>query len=374
MTSANRTGGCQGCRPGDNADKGASKPWPNSRAARPSRTSRTPSPARSQARNKYTYFASAAKKEGYEQIAAIFLETAEQEKEHAKLHLKLLEGIGDTKANLIAAAGGENHEWTSMYPGMAATAREEGFDDIARLFDGLAKIEKEHEARYKKLLANFEAGTVFARPEKTKWVCRNCGYDPRGQQAARRRAPSASTRRPTTNWPRKTSEDSVLRRHYKRLALAVARSVPVRAYPRVSRKPLPLGGGRPTRAGWGQATHNKTTQQLSPPAPGQPAPAVFLPACKPLPPWGEVGPQGPGGGRHMPRDRFADPTGAARKSGRWQAQEGVWLTASRDRPARTMQQSSKQENPGQPPVARVSRHVRGFGLPALPGLPRLLGL
>src|SRR5512138_1340341 len=96
----------------------------------------------SQARNKYTYFASVAKKEGYEQIAAIFLETAEQEKEHAKLHLQWLAGIGDTAANLQAAAGGENHEWTEMYPGMAKTAREEGFDDIARLFDWLAKIEK----------------------------------------------------------------------------------------------------------------------------------------------------------------------------------------------------------------------------------------
>lgn len=130
----------------------------------------------SQARNKYTYFASAAKKEGYEQIAAFFLETAEQEKEHAKLHLKLLGGIGDTLANLKAAAGGENHEWTDMYPKMAQVARQEGFDDIARLFDGLAKIEKEHEARYQKLLKNLEGGAVFARPGKAKWVCRNCGF------------------------------------------------------------------------------------------------------------------------------------------------------------------------------------------------------
>ena len=130
----------------------------------------------SQARNRYTYFASAARKEGFEQIAAIFLETAEQEKEHAKLHLKLLGGIGDTAANLKEAAGGENHEWTSMYPGMAKTAREEGFDEIARLFDGLARIEKEHEARYKKLLVNFEAGRVFAKSGKVKWRCRNCGY------------------------------------------------------------------------------------------------------------------------------------------------------------------------------------------------------
>jgi rubrerythrin len=137
----------------------------------------------SQARNKYTYFASAAKKEGYEQIAAVFLETAEQEKEHAKLHLKLLGGIGDTAANLKEAAGGENHEWTRMYPGMAKTAREEGFEDIARLFDGLAKIEKEHELRYKKLLANFEAGRVFAKSNQVKWRCRNCGLVHEGDKA-----------------------------------------------------------------------------------------------------------------------------------------------------------------------------------------------
>jgi nitrite reductase (NADH) large subunit len=130
----------------------------------------------SQARNKYTYFASVARKEGYEQIAAIFLETAEQEKEHAKLHLGLLAGIGDTAANLAAAAGGENHEWTSMYPGMAKVAREEGFDDIARLFDGLARIEKEHETRYRKLLESFQNGTVFAKAQKVKWRCRNCGF------------------------------------------------------------------------------------------------------------------------------------------------------------------------------------------------------
>lgn len=130
----------------------------------------------SQARNKYTYFASAAKKEGYEQIAAFFLETAEQEKEHAKLHLKLLGGIGDTVTNLKAAAGGENHEWTDMYPGMAKVAKQEGFDDIARLFEGLAKIEKEHEARYQKLLKSLEGGTVFAKEGKSRWVCRNCGF------------------------------------------------------------------------------------------------------------------------------------------------------------------------------------------------------
>jgi rubrerythrin len=137
----------------------------------------------SQARNKYTYFASAARKEGYEQIAAIFLETAEQEKEHAKLHLKLLEGIGDTRANLAAAAGGENHEWTKMYPGMAETARKEGFEDIAVLFDCLASIEKEHEARYAKILKRFEAGATFARPQRVRWRCRNCGYVVEGEEA-----------------------------------------------------------------------------------------------------------------------------------------------------------------------------------------------
>jgi rubrerythrin len=130
----------------------------------------------SQARNKYTYFASTAKKEGYEQIAAIFQETADQEKEHAKLLLKLLDGIGDTAANLQGAAGGENHEWTSMYPGMAKAAREEGFEEIARLFDGLAKVEKEHETRYRKLLDNFQSGRIFARPQRVKWRCRECGF------------------------------------------------------------------------------------------------------------------------------------------------------------------------------------------------------
>ena len=137
----------------------------------------------SQARNKYTYFASAAKKEGYEQIAAVFLETAEQEKEHAKLHLKLLSGIGDTLANLKAAAGGENHEWTDMYPKMAQVAKEEGFNDIAWLFEGLAKVEKEHEARYQRLLKNLEGGQVFAKETKARWVCRNCGFVMEGTKA-----------------------------------------------------------------------------------------------------------------------------------------------------------------------------------------------
>jgi len=137
----------------------------------------------SQARNKYTYFASVAKKEGYEQIAAIFLETAEQEKEHAKLHLKLLEGIGDTPANLKEAAGGENYEWTGMYPGMAKVARQEGFEEIARLFDGLAKIEKEHEERYERLLENVQSGRVFAKPQRVRWRCRNCGFIHEGEKA-----------------------------------------------------------------------------------------------------------------------------------------------------------------------------------------------
>lgn len=137
----------------------------------------------SQARNKYTYFASVAKKEGYEQMAAIFMETAENEKEHAKLHFKLLSGIGDTAANLKSAAEGENEEWTCMYPRMAKVAREEGFDDIARLFDGLAKIEKEHEERYKRLLENLKSGKVFAKGAKVKWRCRNCGFIYEGDKA-----------------------------------------------------------------------------------------------------------------------------------------------------------------------------------------------
>lgn len=129
----------------------------------------------SQARNKYTYFASVAKKEGYEQIAAIFMETAEQEKEHAKLHLKALGGIGDTAANLKAAAAGEREETTSMYPGMAKEAREEGFEDIARLFEGIGRIERKHQERYEKLLQNVTDGAAFQRPQKVLWQCRNCG-------------------------------------------------------------------------------------------------------------------------------------------------------------------------------------------------------
>ena len=130
----------------------------------------------SQARNKYTYFASKAKKEGYEQIAAIFEETANNEKEHAKMWFKLLGGIGATADNLKAAADGENFEWTDMYVQFAKEAREEGFDKIAALFEGVAKIEKDHEERYRKLLANIEGGLVFSRDGDMIWICRNCGH------------------------------------------------------------------------------------------------------------------------------------------------------------------------------------------------------
>ena len=132
----------------------------------------------SQARNKYTYFASKAKKEGYEQIAALFLETADNEKEHAKLWFKLLNGgdISSTSENLKAAAEGENFEWTDMYDRMAKEAKEEGFDKIAYLFEEVGKIEKEHEARYLKLLKNVENGLVFSKDDERIWKCRNCGH------------------------------------------------------------------------------------------------------------------------------------------------------------------------------------------------------
>ncbi len=137
----------------------------------------------SQARNKYTYFASQAKKDGYEQISAIFTATAENEKEHAKIWFKLLNGIGTTAENLKAAATGENEEWTQMYKEFAQVAREEGFDDIAELFDGVAKIEKEHEDRYLALLKNVEDNKVFSRPEQKVWICRNCGHVHFGEEA-----------------------------------------------------------------------------------------------------------------------------------------------------------------------------------------------
>jgi len=139
----------------------------------------------SQARNKYTYFASKAKKEGYEQIAAIFTETADNEKEHAKIWFKLLEGgsVKSTLENLKAAAAGENYEWTDMYAEFAKVAKEEGFDDIARLFEEVGKIEKEHEERYLKLLGNIENDLVFKKGEEIIWICRNCGHVTKGATA-----------------------------------------------------------------------------------------------------------------------------------------------------------------------------------------------
>ncbi len=150
----------------------------------------------SQARNRYTYFASKAKKEGFVQIADIFEETANQEKEHAKRFFKFLEGgdvevqaafpagvIGSTAENLKAAAGGEHYEWESMYPEFAHIAREEGFEEIAKVFEAVAVAEKQHEKRYLGLLANVEAGTVFKKKEKVVWRCRNCGYLHEGAEA-----------------------------------------------------------------------------------------------------------------------------------------------------------------------------------------------
>jgi len=150
----------------------------------------------SQARNRYTYFASAAAKEGFKQIEAIFLETADQEKEHAKRFFKFLEGgeamvstffpagvIGDTRSNLIAAAEGEEHEWGSMYPDFARTAREEGFSDIAAVFENVSVAEKFHGERYRKLAENIEKSLVFHRPDRVTWRCRNCGYLHEGASA-----------------------------------------------------------------------------------------------------------------------------------------------------------------------------------------------
>ncbi len=150
----------------------------------------------SQARNRYTYFASVAKKAGFEQIAAIFLETAENEKEHAKMFFKFLEGgdleitaaypagiIGDTGANLVAAAAGENLEWTKLYKAAEETAREEGFKEVAEVFKEIAEVEEEHEKRYRKLLKNVEEGKVFKKDDIVKWKCRNCGYVHEGKEA-----------------------------------------------------------------------------------------------------------------------------------------------------------------------------------------------
>ena len=139
----------------------------------------------SQARNKYTFYASKAKKEGYEQIAAIFTETAANEKEHAELWFKYLHGglVPSTIENLKDAASGENFEWTDMYARMAAEAREEGFEDIAKTMEGVGAIEKSHEERYRKLLENIESNLVFERSEEVEWICRNCGHIHKGTTA-----------------------------------------------------------------------------------------------------------------------------------------------------------------------------------------------
>lgn len=143
----------------------------------------------SEARNKYTFFASAAKKEGYEQIAGIFAETAENEKEHAKLWLRALEGFssgkekGDTLKNLARAAAGENYEWTQMYKSFAETARKEGFEDLAVAFTEVAEVEEEHEKRYRRLMENIEKDQVFKRETPVRWRCRNCGYIHEGPEA-----------------------------------------------------------------------------------------------------------------------------------------------------------------------------------------------
>jgi rubrerythrin len=152
----------------------------------------------SQARNRYTFFAKQAVKDGYQQIAALFLETAENEGQHAKVFFKHLEGgpveitatypagtIGTTAENLLAAADGENEEWTDLYPAFADMAESEGLKDVARSFRQIAKVEEKHEARYRKLLDNIEKGLVFARPEPVKWICRKCGYVHEGPTALR---------------------------------------------------------------------------------------------------------------------------------------------------------------------------------------------
>ncbi len=137
----------------------------------------------SEARNKYTYFASVARKEGYQQICAIFEETANNEKEHAKMWLKELKGIGTTAENLESAAAGENYEWTDMYANFAKQAEEEGFTEIARKFRLVAEVEKSHEERYRKLLSNVEMQAVFEKAEETMWECRNCGHLVMGKKA-----------------------------------------------------------------------------------------------------------------------------------------------------------------------------------------------
>ena len=161
----------------------------------------------SQARNKYTYYASRAKKDGYEQIAALFTETAENEKEHAKIWFKLLHdgAVPDTVTNLKDAAAGENYEWTDMYATFAKEAREEGFTEIAALFEGVAKIEKEHEERYLALLKNIEDGVVFKKDNVRVWKCRNCGHIHVGESAPEV-CRSAPIRRRTSNCRRRITE------------------------------------------------------------------------------------------------------------------------------------------------------------------------
>jgi len=169
---------------------------PNMKGSKTEKNLLTAFAGESQARNRYTYYASKAKEEGFEQIAYVFLETADQEKEHAKRFFKFLEGgdveihgafpagvIGTTAENLRAAAAGENHEWGTMYPDFAKTAREEGFDAVAKAFESIAVAEKQHEKRYLGLLANVEASTVFRKDKPVVWRCRNCGYIHQGAEA-----------------------------------------------------------------------------------------------------------------------------------------------------------------------------------------------
>ena len=160
----------------------------------------------SEARNKYTFFASVAKKQGFEQIAALFLKTADNEKEHAKLWFKELNGIGDTADNLKAAAAGENYEWTDMYDSFAKTAEEEGFPELAARFRLVGAIEKHHEERYRALLHNIETAEVFAKSEVKVWECRNCGHIVVGTQAPKS-APPAITPRATLKSTRKIIDD-----------------------------------------------------------------------------------------------------------------------------------------------------------------------
>lgn len=160
----------------------------------------------SEARNKYTFFASVAKKQGFEQIAALFLKTADNEKEHAKLWFKELNGIGDTADNLKAAAAGENYEWTDMYDSFAKTAEEEGFPELAARFRLVGAIEKHHEERYRALLHNIEMAEVFAKSEVKVWECRNCGHIVVGTQAPKS-APPAIIPRATLKSTRKIIDD-----------------------------------------------------------------------------------------------------------------------------------------------------------------------